>query len=321
VYSLHVNNRTQASYIVRAQRNGRPFTGCTQLYMQAADLPACSAAHHVLSKAQQWPALQQLQLSLPTITKQQQPTLLPGVLRSVSALQHLRSLELFLPYFDSSAAGHVGQMTHLTALTLAVTEAAAHVPEDLCALSRLRQLKHLSLEPAPAVQPAAAPGGPYCLPGSLTSLNFDQLAAFELDEDGDAAHMAYWLTHLPACRQLEQLRVLWKGEQHPSAHPAAVARLLAQHCPRLCALTMTALLADWDTSVAGLPDAVAPSSWLAEGGLAALSGLESLEAVDMSISTEAQLQQLAQLSCLTCLGEATFECVLSQPISTFLRVL
>jgi hypothetical protein len=146
-----VLNIYDAMIFINAQSSSRPFNGCTQLYLEAAhgnlSYPAVC-----LDYAQQWTALEHLELCIPATPQLQQWQLeqMPGVLSRVGALRGLRSLLLTVPRFDASSGGNVGQLKQLTALTVAVGHAAAGVPQDLVALSGLRNLRHPGLAPSSA---------------------------------------------------------------------------------------------------------------------------------------------------------------------------
>jgi hypothetical protein len=302
-------DHTQALLALGPTNHGTPpFSACTRLYVAAGDLSGCLMAVCILNTAQQWTALVHLELWLdqPEEQLQLEPPFdycAAAMLSGVPALKQLRSLELNLPDLRAASAGHIGQAVQLTALTVQLlrpdfTLAAS----DLGALSRLRDLKELVLKDTPMVQPAAGPEGPFCFPSSLTYL---MLADDEVT-DPNAATMAYCLTHLPGCPQLQHLELAYGNQQHPSAHPEAVVALLAQHQPQLRMLKVWCdgyhEGQDWDLPVEGLADATGavPHEWHPSDTLAALTGLECLVGTHMlSVHDTAEWQHLASLTALT----------------------
>jgi hypothetical protein len=325
-YLLHVRNSDEAAQLVHSHMSGRPFTGCTQLCLEAADGPSRYLAVCVLDWAQTWTALQQLQLSVPAILQQQQQQqdLVPYILSNMAALSDLRRLDLLVPHFEASSAGCVGMLSQLTRLQIAVNDAAAEAPADLSAVSGLRSLKELSLEWPPAVQPAAGLQGS-CLPSSLTYIGMSQDV---LQETGKphAAPMACWLTHIPACRQLRDLYLNLNAaggqQQHASAHPSAVVAMLAQHTPQLTSLEVWGS-ADWGAVVAGLPDTGRPAeaAWHPDRHLAALKQLQHLRGFPMlCVSTQEQWQALMQLSRLTELGLCTIKAAPQQGVGAMVAL-
>jgi hypothetical protein len=314
---LSVKNSEQAQLVLLSHARGRPpFSGCTELYLAVGDSVDCLLAAGVLSKAQNWSSLEWLQLVV-ELDEQQQPArsmdfCVSALLSPVLALQQLRSLELRLPDLGPCSVGHIGQLVQLTRLDLEVRDtaaaaAAARPRLDLGPWSALTNLKHLTVEWAAAVQPAADPAGPFCLPTSLTTL----VLSYEDIQHPDP--LACWLTHLPGCAQLEELVVTYGPQQHASTHPLVLVRLFSQHNQRVRKLYMYHegdVPPMWGAAVAGLPDVTAPADgeWHPGPALAALRGLEVLygEGITLTIREGAHWQHLAQLTALTKLYWAAF---------------
>lgn len=338
---LRIHSKAQASLILRSQAAGRPpFSGCTQLTLEARDAISCCMAAGVLAAARQWPGLQQLHLSLPAAVLQQDPggdlDALPRIMDRLSALPHLRDMQLELPALDHTSATMVLGMTQLTGLQLTWRPpVAAPAPEtgaaaacrrvDLSSVSHLTNLRALKLGGMPAVYPAAAVaaggggrgggGGPYCLPSSITRL--------VLDSGWYAAPMACWLTHLPGCPHLQHLHLQYGPYQHPSAHPRALAPLLARHNPQLRTWIVDAwTVIAWDVPVAGLPAGAEPASWdwRPDAALSALAGLECLRG-RLCVHEGVHWEHLAAAPALTKLGRAYISFVPPQQAGTTLGVL
>jgi hypothetical protein len=129
--------------------------------------------------------------------------------------------------------------------------------------------------------------------------------------------MASWVTHLPGCPQLEEVGLAYDHHQHASAHPSAVARLLARHNPRLRVLWVwckeDADMTSWDAAVEGLPEAAAAGGeavtweWFPSDSLAALKRLEYLDSRQLDICDKAAWQHMAALTALTQLLGALFQ--------------
>jgi hypothetical protein len=299
---LCVCSQEDAEMVLGLQASGRPgFSACTQLSITAADDNCCVLVPRLVSAAQQWTALQQLELDVTAISV----TLGPGatldhfsyfLMSTLPGLQQLRSLQLTEMGFGAYSAGLVGQLQQLTSLRLATRRLEADVPADLSALSLLNNLRELQLDPAPAVQPAASRGGPFSLPSSLLQL--------EVVGTNDAATTACWATHLAACPQLKQLQIKGCDAAHASVHPGVLVESLAQHTPHLTSLHVDFYHREdmyWDVHVAGLPDAAGPVDWEWRpcAALAALTGLEELEGFAMYVKSQADWEVLSQLRGLT----------------------
>jgi hypothetical protein len=322
---LRVMNERQAGLLIAAQAHGRPpFSGCTELVVQATDTASCMLATGVVYAAKQWTALQGLRLSLkPSWTAEQQQPTLPveyytsNVLCSLPALQQLRKLQITVPGFGTCSMERVAQLPQLTGLTLVVGRpAAGEAPPDLSALSRLTNLVQLCLVGACVTQPAAAPGRPAHLPSSLIHLALHALPT------PHPAVIACWATHLAACPQLRGLHIQYGRRQHHSACPRAIVRLLAQHNRQLRALDITytkhsAQQVDWSVPVAGLPDAAGPveGEWRPDDALAALTNLATLqEGHQLRIRGHANWHYLAKLTALEALAGAELHCAPPQQL-------
>jgi hypothetical protein len=325
---LSVRNKQQADLVIKSQaRSGRSFSACTQLTVEAADTASCCTAVGVMGAAQHWPALKQLQLILPPGKLQWQPEeyeepegvdldcFTSSVLAVVPALHNLRRLELNVPVFGTCSAGVVGQLVQLTGLQLYVTLDEA--PPDLLALSCLSNLREFKAHYPPAPLPAAGPAGPWCLPRSLTRLELHTW-----DPEDSPYYMAYWLTHLPGCPQLQHLHLDHSAWQHASSHPSALVPLLSQHNPRLRKLHMTSTMGDetlWAAEAPGLPYAAVPEGdgWRPSAALAALTGLEHLSTDPwLHIKSPADWLHMARLTCLTCLTSPMIYCAPAESAAT-----
>jgi hypothetical protein len=328
---LRITTKAQASLLLRSLAAGRPpFSGCTQLTVQADDTISCFMAAGVLSAAQQWSGLQQIHLTLPAAaaTEEVDPdgTLdcIPRMMGRLSGLSRLRDLQLGMASWDSSSMQLVLSLTQLTGLQLAVrkpeptaatTSAAASIPADLSGMSGLTNLRAPKLSRMPAVQPAAA-GGPHCLPSSITRL--------ALVSGRHAAPMACWLTHLPGCPALQHLHLHHGGRhQHPSAHPSALAPLLAQHNPQLRSWVVDDWkVISWGTPVAGLPAGADRASrvWRPTAALSGLIGLDCLRG-RLCLDEEVGWRHLAAMPDLTQLERAHVGYAPPQQAGTSLGVL
>jgi hypothetical protein len=325
---LWISTQQQAGLVIRSRAYGRPpFSGCTRLYLAADGLGMCCLAGGVLDAAQQWPALEELQLEIHSDFSQQQQQddeeeetdeedghaamehFAATLLMHVPPMQQLRRLTLYIPALGACSAHVVLQLTQLTSLRLEASTtpqpppAAAAAAADLCAMSRLTHLEELHLHWALAPHLPAGPEGPFCFPSSLVVL--------ELSSSGHATPqpMAAWLAHLPGCPQLQSLKLEYGPQQHASAHPSHVARLLARHHTQLRTLAVMAhYVPEWGAAVAGLADVEAPmgGDWRPDASLAALKSLQSLHGSFLCVDCEADWQHLAQLTALTRLCGALF---------------
>jgi hypothetical protein len=142
--------------------------------------------------------------------------------------------------------------------------------------------------------------------------------------------MAYWVTHLPGCPQLQYLDLEYWWKQHSSAHPARVVSMCAAHTPRLRTLVLDDydfyddLPTTWGWSLPGLPDAEGPAEggWHPDEALASLTELECLHALgELHISSQADWQQLAQLRALTDVAGVHIHCAPLQEAVTSLGLL
>jgi hypothetical protein len=328
---LSVRDKQQADLVIQSQvLSGRSFSACTQLTVEAADMATCCMAVGVMGAAQHWPALKQLQLILPPgkgnwhSDEYERPEDLDcftsSVLAVVPALRNLRRLELNVPAFGTCSAGVVGQLVQLTGLQLSVSVDDA--PADLVALSCLSNLRAFKAHVAPATLPAAGPAGPWCLSSSLTRLELHTW-----DPEDSPYYMAYWLTHLPGCPQLQQLDLFHSSWQHASAHPSALVALLAQHNPRLRELRLLSIMGDeteWLAAAPGLPSAAVPEEegWRPDAALASMTGLEFLNSDPLLyIKSQADWLRLARLSCLTELVTPQILCAPEVSAATLPRLL
>jgi hypothetical protein len=262
----------------------------------------------VLNAAQQWTALQKLELRLNLSPQQLQPGFTldycsAGILSVLPALKQLRHLDLGLPDLGACSVGQLGQAVQLTALELFCTDPAAEgTPVDLLALSRLTNLEQLVFNDGPAVHPAAGPAGPFCFPSSLTHLCIAETE----NAEASAVPLACCVTHLPGCPQLQELRLFGAGQQHHSVHPQALVVELAQHNRQLRSLSVwwggSPDEVTWSNPVARLPDAAGALEWQwrPDAALAALTGLEDLGGGrQLCIRDQGDWQHLAQLSALS----------------------
>jgi hypothetical protein len=153
--------------VLLSHARGRPpFSSATMLTMVAKDPAECLLAGGVLIAAQQWLAMQHLNL----VVALQPERLPPGhsldlctgpLLSALPALQQLRCLVLRVPFLGPCSAGTIGQLVQLTRLELELRDteaAAADVRVDLGSWSRLTKLKELELNEVPAVQQQQQPG-------------------------------------------------------------------------------------------------------------------------------------------------------------------
>jgi hypothetical protein len=332
--TLRVENQEQAGWIIKIEAAGvATFSACTGLCVSADDPEACALVEPLLGAAQNWTALQKLQLcifrrSWEEQQQQQQQEERPvldyhKLLNGMAALQRMRCLEIDVPTLDAGSAQHIMQLTQLTSLRLtarnapagaAAAAAAAAVSAaaaaDLGAMAGMTSLVKLRLNWALAPHLPAGPEGPYCLPSSLVRL--------ELCSYGHTspAPMACWIAHLPGCPQLQHLELASdNNNQHGSTHPSVVVGLLAQHnkqLRRLDAFGGSSSGAGWEAPVEGLPDAPFALDWRPSAALAALKDLSHLvagEDLGLSLRTAADWQHLAQLPALTELECAMVLCV------------
>jgi hypothetical protein len=330
-FPLSVSSPEHAQLVLVSDAAGRPpFSGCEELELVAGHASDCLLAAGVLTKAQHWPELYWLELTVDFDEEQlavgrSMDVYLAALMSPVVALQQLRGLDLRLPSLGPCTMGHIGQLVQLTRLELDVSEAAAAAAAGnqlgLPSLSALTALKYLTLNRVAAVQPAADLAGPFCLPSSLTALVLTY---------GDVQHpdpLACWLTHLPGCPKLEELEVIYGPQQHASTHPLVLVRLLSHHNKRVRLLAMyhdDGVSPVWGAAVPGLPDAAAPAGgeWHPGPALAALKGLEELSCGhSLSVREEAHWQHLAQLTALIKLASAAFSYTPALPAGTTLVVL
>jgi hypothetical protein len=251
----------------------------------------------VLSAAQQWPAMHKLALLLAPDRMQLQPGTslnycVSGVVGAARGLQQVRSMRLTVPAFGTSCAQHFSGLQQLTALELAVTHAAADIAAaDLSALSCMTNLVNLQICNAPAVQPAAGPTGPFSLPGCLRHLSIYCMPS--LDASGNAS----WAAHLPACRGLEEVHLVYEQQQQPADFLDGVVQLLGQHCQQLRTLRLVPR------------DVLLDVQWHPAASLAGLAGLQQLEVGNqLCVESHADWQHLAQLTDLSELCKMTVSC-------------
>jgi hypothetical protein len=280
----------------------------------------------VFNAAQQWTALEHVELYVKLSRRQLQPNQTldycsAGLLGALPALKQLRSLVLNVPECGACSVAQLGQLVQLTRLQLCCTEPIIAAAEeeagaapanaaavDLSALSGMSSLVELVLEGV-AVQPAGD-GGPYCFPSSLTRLDITDPD----DKRASPACIPRCLTHLPGCPALQELYIFYSQKQHPSAHPRALVGLLAQHNTRLRKLEFDLVWGDevqWDTQVAGLPDAAGPVEglWHPDACLASLKGLESLAGgLWLCLAHHDDWQHLAQLTALSSIEDFRVLC-------------
>jgi hypothetical protein len=281
----------------------------------------CCLAMGVLTAAQQWTGLQQLQLDiLGRLNSYTEEYCASTILGGVQSLQQLRRLVLQAPALGSCCAGHIQQLKQLTCLHLTATQQPEKSAADLAGLGCLTNLVELRLSWALAPHLPAGPEGPYCLPSSLVRLHVCSLG------HSSPAPMACWVAHLPGCPQLQHLRLSYGPQQHTSAHPTAVLRLLAQHTPRLCSLIMArgAECIHFSRDVAGLPatSPLVPAHWQPDASLAALAGLQRLSGDDLlHIRDQAHWQHLAQATALSSLDGVWVSCVPEMEAGSTLRLL
>lgn len=304
--SLLVYTQEEATHILRSHAAGRPpFSGCVDLFLGPDCMTACLLVVDILGVAQQWPALQSMHVVLhpdpeDVLLGLCMDFVIAPVLSGLPALKQLRRLKLDVADFGPSSARHIGRMGHLVKLELTAGGLAGDPPVDLSPLSGMTSLAELVVRGGPPVQPPAGPEGPYCFPSSLRSLTLDS------HQQEQPAPLAPWLTHLPGCPQLQSLHLVYHHQQHASAHPAALVRLLAQHTPQLRNLVLDfggrALEMDWSMEVVGLPQATIPDDlqgWSPDSGLAALTSLGYLSAGGhLCVRTEGDWEAFAQLPAL-----------------------
>jgi hypothetical protein len=319
---LRVFTEDRARKVIRSHACGRPpFSGCTKLYVSAPSTVMCCLALGVLHAAQQWTGLQELELFTCSQLKGSDNSeyCAANLLSGVPSLRQLRQLVLDAPVLGVCGVVHLQQLVQLTCLHLTAPSTPADAAADLTALSRLTNLVALHLCWALAPHPPASPEGPYCLPSSLVTLG-----VYSKDHTSPAP-LACWLAHLPGCPQLQHLHLTYGQQQHASAHPNAVVEQLVRHTPHLrsCDMSGPSNIA-WDVVVAGLPAAAAPVSahWQLDASLAALTGLQRLEGVNLlAIREQADWQHLAQATALTSLSGAVISRVPGMEAGSVLRLL
>jgi hypothetical protein len=286
---LQITNAEEASLLLQSQASGkRPFSGCRGLCLLASGYGNCLMAASVLSTAQRWPALEQLRLRLEMgddrVSGLSPDHCMSGALAVVPALQRLRRLVLELPKLGTCCGRQLGQMQQLTSMEVYVRSSAGPAA-DLSALAYMSNLVDLLLYDPPAVQPAA--GGGSSLPSSLTSLRVKGYAP--------AADHASWFSHLAGCPNLQHIELGYdERHEHCSSYPQALVQQLAQTNRQL--RTLKLLTSAW---CADLKTEVPQEEWQADAHLAALKGLEELEAGGMlCIRDQGDWQHLAQLTAL-----------------------
>jgi hypothetical protein len=334
-FGLRIRSPQQARLVIRSLAQGRdPFSGCTDLYVDAYDLAMCCLAGGVLDIAQQWTALKSLGLVIGDLDQQQQqqqqtsqqkwrqlewqqqgeqeeegaaleyPT--SSLLLHVRTLQQLRHLELCAPYLGTCSVQLLLQLTQLTSLQLSGSATPAGAPPaaaDLGALSGMTRLVQLCLSCDLAPHLPASPEGPYCYPTSLQTLVLDST------NHRNPTSMAHWVAHLPGCTQLQSLTLEYGGQQHASAHPSHVARLLARHGQLHTWTVFAHGVPDWGATVAGwvgVEEVPAGGEWRPGASWAALGGLRCLRAPFLHVRDQADWQHLAHLTALTSLSGVTF---------------
>jgi hypothetical protein len=319
---LHVYDQEDAALVQRLVASGRPlFSNCTELALAEEDVANCQLAVQLLSGVQ-GTALQKLWLEVSPDAEQQQQQQEQeqeqeqGLLLDqacyhstcsvlcLPALQQLHSLSLETGEDYSCCVQQLGLLPRLMHMTLFFTStgSAEHAPADLTALSRLTTLLELHMISLPPVLPAAGCEGPFSLPSSLTGLWMGA------GDYAQAPTIGCWVTHLPGCRQLQELFLTYGTKQHPSAHPSALVPLLVEHTPHLRTLAISGLFmeeTDWDAAVPGLADDVEVAEWRPDAALAALTGLECLSVHHMlEVCSAEEWQYMAQLTALTKLSGA-----------------
>jgi hypothetical protein len=167
---LSVSGWSAECVIRSSAHEERQFSGCIELKVSARDLEAWHKAVRVLEVAQQWTALQQLQLhtrlwQLPS--RSNLDSYAAGLLRRVPALQRLRHLSVSADVLVASSAACIQRLTQLTFLQLKAINTATPAAADLLAMSAMTHLVELSLNWALAPYLPAGPEGPYCFPSSL----------------------------------------------------------------------------------------------------------------------------------------------------------
>jgi hypothetical protein len=288
---LQVEDSEQALMLLRTQAAGKlPFSGCNKLFLQGLGSSDCLLVANIISKVQQWPALEHMGLHLRP--DQQVSSLcldqcISGALVGLPALKRLRRLRLSQAVFGAGCAHYLGQMQQLTALEMSLGESPGTAAADLSALAYMTNLVELSIGEPPAVQPAVGATG-CCLPSSLLRLKRDGW-------EGDGHHMS-WFSHLAGCPYLQHMVLGYnEQQQHCSGYPSALVQQLAQTNRQLRTLELLPR-----AYFAGAPPAAPPPEWRLDSSLAALSRLASLEADGMlCVREQGEWQHLAQLTALS----------------------
>jgi hypothetical protein len=294
-----VTKLAHAELVVRSHAAGRPpFSACTELDVRVDTLESCLIAAGVFSAAQQWAALQHVELSMHLSNTQLQHSqsldyCSAGLLASLPALKQLRHLVLRLPDVGACSVAQLGQLvqlTHLELFRLSASAAYAAVESDLDEQDEAAAIDAAAEAAAGGggggVEAAAAAAvdlsvlsamtnlvelvlwGPAVQPAAGGEGPFcfpSSLTCLDIidpaEKMGGAACIPPCLTHLPGCPALQQLRIYYSLQQHHSAHPNAVVGLLAEHKPQLRKLEFEWEYGgdiQWDAQVAGLPAAAGP---------------------------------------------------------------
>jgi hypothetical protein len=271
-----------------------PFSACTQMSVHANDLTSCRLLGQALRATQQWTALQKLHIILECDSSAGEA--MGSVLSVVAGMQQLRQLEVHAPNLDASNAVHIQQYTQLTSLTIAPQQtAAADASPGWWDLSGLSSLVALSFQGVPAVQAAAGETGSFHLPNNLRELTMVSWS------ETDPSAMAGWVTHLPGCPQLQQLRLVYNRMHDSDISAPRLMRLLLQHNKQLRSLS----LCERQSRFGQLqPDAMDPEQqfWPPGADLGSVKELKELSSSELCVRSGADWQHLAQLPGLTSLG-------------------
>jgi hypothetical protein len=305
---LRVQDQQQADFIAHAAEYGMPFSGCVELHVTVMDLSSCGMATDILGAAQQWAALQRLQLSVFPDQRHwcgQDISLtddvLCGLFQHLPALQQLQFLDLDVPYLHTSSAAALQPVTQVTSLKL-TTRGSTRPRPDMSFLASWPNLVtlHLSGRQPIAPPPRAAAeqqAGPHSFPSSLVTLKLT-------DGVVNRGGLVSWTHHLAGCPQLQHLEVCWGNRYDAETHPTALLRQLAQHNKQLRSLTTSygPNISEWN-----LPRGINP--WCPDADLAGLRKLQRLSAGDLlHIRDPSDWQHAAQLTALTSLTGAQLYC-------------
>jgi hypothetical protein len=239
---LRVVDHAHAALCARGlARQGLAFSGCTQLGVEVETEDALDSVASILSTAQQYPALQQLQLKLTkplygegpgqgnlvAAGSSQQSLMgvdqrLGGVFSALPGLQQVQSMELAPWKMSPGIADVIRMLVQLTRLQLDVETFSPAIRLSAPALRPFTNLVDLYVHNPPPLQPPAA-AGPADLPSSVTRLTISSSARDTPQPQGS------WLAHLYGCPQLQDLTVKCTGYVDDSAHPKRVMRLLGRH--------------------------------------------------------------------------------------------